>query len=131
MLCRAPHNIQRFDSSLALNFHLHALLPDGVFCRDDPDDEDARPRFRRLPPPTDAEVATLLARIAARVVKMLRRHGRLGDDDAQPEDALALTIPGIRLEPAFARPFCARTAATALRPSRRIFTARGSRRSRK
>jgi hypothetical protein len=43
--------IQRFDSALRLNPHLHALALDGVYVRD-PDD--GQLRFRPLPPPGDS-----------------------------------------------------------------------------
>jgi hypothetical protein len=46
--------IQRFGGSANLNVHFHALLFDGVYTRASPT---ARPRFHRLPPPTDADIA--------------------------------------------------------------------------
>ena len=74
--------IQRFDSSLALDFHLHVLVPDGVFTRER-QDPDARPRFCRLSPPTDDDVAMLLRRIVSRVENLarLRAHDAVPDPD--------------------------------------------------
>jgi hypothetical protein len=80
--------VQRFDSSLALNVHYHALIPDGVFVRDG-DDPDVRPRFVEIDPPADEDVAGLLDRIIERVVALLRRRGRLHDDDASDDQAQA------------------------------------------
>ncbi len=83
--------LQRFNSALELSLHFHILVPDGVFVRDEAD-PDAHPRFVELDPPGDEEVAILLDRIIARVLTLLRRHGRLGDDpvDEEPEPHLAL-----------------------------------------
>jgi hypothetical protein len=61
-------------------------VPDGVFVRDAGDPE-ARPRFHRLPPPTDEEVADVLDKVAGRVDALLRAHGRLVDPGA-PELAV-------------------------------------------
>ena len=83
--------LQRFGSSLELNFHVHALLPDGVFTRPG-GDPDARPKFHELPPPADADLATLLAKLAKRVTALLVRRGRLDpdEDDAPDEGDLPL-----------------------------------------
>jgi hypothetical protein len=89
--CGAVSFLQRFGSSLELNFHIHSLLPDGVFTRPG-GDPDARPKFHELAPPADADVKWLLARIAERVTALLRRRGRLDDEDTSPpgEDDLPL-----------------------------------------
>jgi len=58
--------VQRFGSALQLTPHFHSLLTDGVFVKD-PADESARPRFHRLAPPSDDEVAAILDRVAGRV----------------------------------------------------------------
>jgi hypothetical protein len=49
--------IQRFGSALNLNihFHFHMLCLDGAYTRDN-----GRPHFRRVPPPTPAELDALL-----------------------------------------------------------------------
>jgi hypothetical protein len=89
--CGAVSFLQRFGSSLELNFHVHALLPDGVFARPG-GDPDARPKFHELPPPADADVAWLLGKIAERVTALLRGRGRLDDEDTSGpgEDDLPL-----------------------------------------
>lgn len=65
--------IQRFGGSLNTNVHFHALLFDGVYTRASPM---ARPQFHRLPPPTDTDIAVLLARVQRRVRRLLIRRGR-------------------------------------------------------
>ena len=82
MLCRSRHNVQRFGSALQLNLHLHALLPDGVFVEPAGAAPDAPLVFHPLPGPEGAEVEALLLQIATRVIKLLRRRGRLDDDPA-------------------------------------------------
>src|SRR3989441_4714275 len=64
--------IQRFGGGLSLNIHFHTLLFDGVFCAKG---EEGMLEFRPLPPPTDEEVGVVLARIAARVQRLLKRRG--------------------------------------------------------
>ena len=71
--------IQRFGGSANLNVHFHALLFDGVYTRATPT---ARPVFHRLPPPTDADIAVLLARVQRRVRGLLSRRGRWPDAEA-------------------------------------------------
>jgi hypothetical protein len=84
--------IQRFGSALNLNVHFHTLALDGVFAPDG----DGGSRFVPAAPPTTPELARLVATIARRVARLLRRHGlRLDDDadaagDALHEDAPAL-----------------------------------------
>jgi len=69
--------IQRFGSSLNLNLHYHTLVLDGVFTT-----APGQPtRFHALPPPSDEEVAKLLARVYRRVLAWLARKGILNDDD--------------------------------------------------
>ncbi len=85
--------IQRFGGGLNLNIHFHTLALDGVFS------EDATGlRFHPAPPPSDDEVARLLATIRARVLRLLRRRGVAGDKDLAPPDPLAeesLALAGI------------------------------------
>ncbi len=63
--------IQRFGGGLNLNVHFHTLLLDGVFF----EGQEGALEFRPLPPPTDYEVGGVLARVAARVQRLLRRRG--------------------------------------------------------
>jgi hypothetical protein len=69
--------IQRFGSGLQLNVHFHTLVPDGVFS-------EARPgplTFHPAPPPSDDDVAHVLATVRARVGRLLaRRHLGPADD---------------------------------------------------
>jgi hypothetical protein len=83
--------IQRFGGGLNLNVHFHTLALDGVFS------EEAT-RFHPAPPPSDEEVAELLAMIRRRVRRLLRRRGLAGDEDLAPPDPLAeesLALAGI------------------------------------
>ena len=52
--------IQRFRGSANLNIHVHALLFDSVYTRATPT---SRPRFHRLPPPTETEMKEKKARV--------------------------------------------------------------------
>ncbi len=67
--------IQRFGSALNLNTHFHLLAPDGVYVRGND-----RLEFRRVPPPTKAELDELLKTITARVGRQLQRRGWLTRD---------------------------------------------------
>jgi putative transposase len=64
--------IQRFGGGLNLNIHFHTLLFDGVFFAEG---EESTLGFWPLPPPTDEEVGVVLARIAARLHRLLKRRG--------------------------------------------------------
>jgi hypothetical protein len=70
--------IQRFGSAVNLNVHFHTLVLDGAFAPD----ESGTPRFTRVPPSTDHEVARLLATIVRRIERLLRRRGLTPEDDA-------------------------------------------------
>jgi hypothetical protein len=84
--------IQRFGSALNLNLHFHSLLFDGVYALSN---DTGRPRFIELPAPTDGEVAHLAATVRQRVLRLLRRKGRLpelDEPDCEP-DLLNLDEP--------------------------------------
>jgi hypothetical protein len=87
--------IQRFGSGLQLNVHSHALFLDGVFT----EAADGTLRFHPAPPPTDLEVARLVATIRTRVLRLLRRRGvcvDVADDDApDPLAETSLALAGI------------------------------------
>ena len=89
--------VQRSDSALRLNVHLHVLALDGVYVRDGPGDALL---FHPLPTPCHAEVAATAARTAARLDKLLNARGRslepCSDDDAPPPE-LVLDEPGLAL----------------------------------
>jgi len=82
--CGALTFVQRFNSALELSYHLHILIPDGLFVADG-DDPDAAPRFVALTPPTTAEVGRLLAKLITRIDRLLVRRGRIGADAQEPE----------------------------------------------
>jgi hypothetical protein len=58
-LCGAVSFIQRFGSSLNLNIHVHAILPDGVFF----EDEDGRVQFHPLLPPKYSDLEKLIRKL--------------------------------------------------------------------
>ncbi len=64
--------IQRFGSALNLNIHFHLLVLDGAcLVGTEP------PVFRRIEPPTEAELKTLVERIGERIGRALERRGLL------------------------------------------------------
>ena len=84
--------IQRFGSGLQLNVHAHTLALDGIFT----EAADVTLRFHPAPPPTDAEVGRLLATIRARILRLLRRRGVLGEPEAgDAPDSLAEASPAL------------------------------------
>ena len=85
--------VQRVNSDLRLNPHLHAILLDGVFVSDN-----GSPVFHPLPRLDDSDLADLLQVIRVRLVNFLLRRGvvesrheltLLDDDFAEREPALA------------------------------------------
>jgi hypothetical protein len=73
--------LQRFSSALALNPHLHSVVPDGVWV-----EKGEGARFVPLPPPTQEEVERLVAVVRHRVLRLLERRGVLPAEG--PENAL-------------------------------------------
>jgi hypothetical protein len=84
---------------------------DGVYV----DESDGRPGFRPLPAPTAAELHALTAKVARKVLRVLRRRGLLDEtvleDAAADEPALtgllaeSVAFPGARIvDPGRARP---------------------------
>ncbi|MCC6214734.1 MAG: transposase [Polyangiaceae bacterium] len=70
--------VQRFDSALRLNVHVHSLFLDGVYVRDERTEELV---FHPLPEPTAGEVAEVAERTAKRLQKVLVKHGRALDPE--------------------------------------------------
>jgi hypothetical protein len=70
--------IQRFGGAMNLHVHFHTLVLDGVFTRAG----DGALAFMPQPPPTDAEVAAVLAAIRRRVGRLLERRGRIEPAEA-------------------------------------------------
>jgi len=84
--------IQRFGSGLNCNLHFHTLVLDGVYTADTA----GTLRFDPAPPPTDREVARLVATIARRIERLLRRRGLAPDDDtATAADPLTEDAPAL------------------------------------
>jgi Putative transposase len=78
---------------LNLNLHFHTLLFDGVFFAEG---EEGALGFRPLPPPNDDEVGVVLARIAARVQRLLKRRGLdPGDADLLQADPVVEESPAL------------------------------------
>jgi len=77
--------IQRFDSALRLNVHGHLLSLDGVYVRA----ADGKLRFHELPEPAAEDVAEVARRTAARLVKVLKKHGREVDPELGEVDVSA------------------------------------------
>lgn len=73
-------NVQRWGGSVNVNPHLHAIVTDGVFVREN----DGALRFRALPEPSKAEIAAVAWDICERVVALLRKRGQWLD--APPEN---------------------------------------------
>ncbi len=65
------------------------MLFDGVYTRAS---ATVRPVFHRLPPPTDADIAALLARVQRRVERLVVRRGR-GSDAEAGSDPFAAQAP--------------------------------------
>ena len=74
--------IQRAGSALNLNIHAHALLPDGVFIRD----ERGVVVFRRAKPSTK-DVMVLVERIARSAARYLARKGYPAEEEGEEPDA--------------------------------------------
>ena len=83
--------IQRFGGGLQLNVHYHTRLLEGVFATA----PDGTMRFDPAPPPTDRDVAYLLAAIRTRIRRLLRRRGVLAAEDTADvaADPLAADAP--------------------------------------
>ena len=69
--------LQRFGGSLNLHCHIHAVLVDGVYCRD----EQGQARLHLVRAPTGADIARVARESSERIQKMLRRRGLVRDDD--------------------------------------------------
>jgi hypothetical protein len=65
--------IQRFGSALSLNIHFHTLVLDGAYLVGT-----ELPVFRRIEPPRQEELQTLVERVAERIGRALGTPGPLG-----------------------------------------------------
>jgi hypothetical protein len=82
--CGAITFVQRFGDALNANLHFHSIVLDGVYEHR----HGESPRFRRLPPRTDAEVEQTTRRIVRRLRSLLIRRGLTPDADASAADPL-------------------------------------------
>jgi hypothetical protein len=79
--------VQRFGGAMNLNLHIHALVMDGVGS------DGTHLRFWPSPPPTDLDVAEVLATIVPRVGRLLERRGAGEADGASGVDRWAEESP--------------------------------------
>ena len=76
--------VQRFDSGLRINLHFHAVWADGVFAHEL---GSRQAEFWEHGEVTDADVAKLAAMVRDRVLRYLRRLGRMPADDESTDAA--------------------------------------------
>jgi hypothetical protein len=130
--------VQRFGGALNLNPHLHTVTPAGLFV---PSGDDTL-RFVALPPPTDADIVHLTARVVRRLTPIAQRRlaeaedefAWLDDETAQVHAVLAeaLRSPTGPVAPAavsstpdtaqqwLAKPLCARIGGFSLHAARTV-----------
>jgi hypothetical protein len=95
--------IQRFGSALNLHLHFHCVFLEGVYC--DRTEASLKPRFVKIEPPTDTDIADVIQKISRRVIRKLRHLGYL---EAGIDDAVATGYdPLLDHEPALARTMAA------------------------
>ena len=88
--CGAVSFIQRFDSALRLNLHIHMLAFDGIYAAD----ENEHPQFQALLAPDNDEIARRTATLAQRMTRLLDRRGLGPDSDAEESDSFLEMSPG-------------------------------------
>ena len=82
--------IQRFGDALDLNPHFHSLVLDGAYVVRHGRFEG----FVQIAAPSDEDVAGIAVQVAKRVVRMLRRRGKVEDDEVTPvEDDGSMLLP--------------------------------------
>src|SRR5438445_8654801 len=95
--------IQRFGGAINLNVHYHVVFLEGVYL--DRTDQGLKPRFVKVEPPSDADIADVVQMISRRVIRKLRHLGYL---EAGSDAAVATgDDPLMADEPAFARTLAA------------------------
>ncbi len=72
--------IQRFGGALNLNVHYHVVFLEGAYL--DRTDQGRKPRFLKVEPPSDADIAAVLQKISRRVIRTLRQWGYLETSSA-------------------------------------------------
>jgi hypothetical protein len=85
----AVTHVQRFGSSMNLNVHFHVMVLDGVYTPD----QQGRPLFVPVPPPTRDELAQVVRQVHRRTVAWLARKGYLGGPplESRSQEASAQT----------------------------------------
>lgn len=87
--------IQRFGSARNLNIHFHMLVLDGACFTGS-----GEPAFRRIAPPSAAELQSLVERLAGRIGRSLERLARYVSRPPVAVERLALTAQGqVRYRP--------------------------------
>ena len=81
--------IQRFSDALNLDPHFHVLVLDGIYVIDGK----GEPVFRRVPLPTDKEVARVAERIHRRVARLMEKRGLGSQADPDEADCLRRDEP--------------------------------------
>ena len=76
--------VQRSGGSLNSNTHLHIIVIDGVYSRDE---SSGAPRFHFVEPPSAADLTQMVTTICERVCKMLGRRGLLGEANHESNEA--------------------------------------------
>lgn len=82
--CGSVTFVQRFGDALNLNLHFHSIVLDGVYHHE----RGGVARFRRLPPPTNADVERTTRRIVRRLRRLLIARGLTPDADVAAADSL-------------------------------------------
>jgi len=88
--CGSVTFVQRFDSAVRLNVHLHMLALDGVYVRDE---EDGSFTFYSLPEPTTEDVARVAGWARDKILELVGEHGLGADDYDAQLDLLAEQEP--------------------------------------
>jgi hypothetical protein len=70
--------LQRFGRSLNLNLHYHLIVIEGVYR--DRSAQGLKPKFVKIAPPSDADIAAVVTTISQRVIRKLRQLGYLEPD---------------------------------------------------
>jgi hypothetical protein len=87
--CGAVSFIQRFDSALRLNPHIHMVAFDGIYAADEHD----RPHFQAVLAPETDEIVRVTASLAQRIIKLVARRGLAPETDPEESDRLRRDEP--------------------------------------
>jgi hypothetical protein len=87
--CGAVAFIRRFSDALNLDPHFHVIALGGIYLNT----LDGEPLFRRVDPPTDAEVTRVAERVRRRVARLMDRRGIASRTDPDEDDTLRRDEP--------------------------------------